>query len=226
MKVSRMTITFAPRAVLFDLDGTLADTAPDLGGALNVMRERRGLPALPIAELRPWASAGARGLLHIGLQAEPEHDNFETLRQEFLDIYEGISSLHSVLFDGTEALLAGLEARRLPWGVVTNKPKRFTPGVLAGLGIGHRAAVAVSGDTTPHAKPHPAPLLFACEQIGIAPEHALYVGDDLRDVQAARAAGMPVVAAGYGYIGQSEVTSWQADAIIERPQDLLMLLAA
>lgn len=220
------SIVFRPRAVLFDLDGTLADTAPDLGGALNVMRERRGLAAMPISVLRAWASAGARGLLHIGLQAEPEHGNFETLRQEFLDIYEGISSRESCLFDGTEELLSGLEARGLTWGVVTNKPKRFTGGVLQGLGIAHRSAVAVSGDTTPHAKPHPAPLLFACEQIGVAPEQALYVGDDLRDIQAARAAGMPVVAAGYGYIGQSEITSWEADAIIDRPQDLLKLLAA
>lgn len=221
-----MSILFKPRAVLFDLDGTLADTAPDLGGALNVMRERRGLAVMPISVLRTWASAGARGLLHIGLQAEPEHDNFETLRQEFLDIYEGISSRESCLFDGTEELLSGLEARGLPWGVVTNKPKRFTGSVLQGLGIAQRSAVAVSGDTTPHAKPHPAPLLFACEQIGIAPDQALYVGDDLRDIQAARAAGMPVVAAGYGYIGQSEIASWEADAIIDQPQDLLKLLAA
>lgn len=221
-----MSIVFRPRAVLFDLDGTLADTAPDLGGALNVMRERRGLAAMPIAELRPWASAGARGLLHVGLQAEPEHHDFETLRQEFLDIYEGISTQHSTLFDGVDELLAGLEARRLAWGVVTNKPKRFTPGVLKGLGLGHRAAVAVSGDTTPHAKPHPAPLLHACEQLGIVPSAAIYVGDDLRDIQAARAAGMPAVAAGYGYIGQSDIEHWHADVIIDRPQDLLKLLAA
>lgn len=220
-----MNTVFSPRAVLFDLDGTLADTAPDLGGALNVMRERRGLPHMPITELRPWASAGARGLLHIGLQAEPEHAGYQALRDEFLDIYEGIASRDTRLFDGIAELLAGLDTRELVWGVVTNKPKRFTAGVLHGLGLGHRAAVAVSGDTTPHPKPHPAPLLFACEQLGIAPGQAVYVGDDLRDIQAARAAGMPVVAAGYGYIGQCEVGSWQADAIIERPQDLLTLLA-
>ncbi len=222
--MSSFALARRPRAVLFDLDGTLADTAPDLGGAVNVMRERRGLTPMSIDALRPWASSGARGLLFAGLSVAPEHDNFEPLRQEFLDIYEGISCRDTVLFEGIDEMLAGLDALGLLWGVVTNKPKRFTGTVLDGLGLGHRAAVAVSGDTTPHAKPHPAPLLHACEHIGVAPADTLYVGDDLRDIQAGHAAGMPAIAAAYGYIGQHALDTWQADAVIARPQDLLTLI--
>ncbi|MFZ5521100.1 MAG: phosphoglycolate phosphatase [Pseudomonadota bacterium] len=214
-----------PRAVLFDLDGTLADTAPDLAGALNALRVQRGLAPLPVEALRPYASAGARGLLGAGLDLRPEHAEYESHRVAFLDLYEQMLDRDSRLFDGIEALLADLERRRVPWGVVTNKSQRFTPRVVAGLGLARRASVVVSGDTTPHAKPHPAPLLHACAQIGVQPTEAIYVGDDLRDVQAARAAGMPVVAAAYGYLGDAgEVTSWQADAVIEAPQALLTLI--
>lgn len=213
-----------PKAVLFDLDGTLADTAPDLAGALNVLRERKGLAPLPVAQLSPYASAGARGLLQAGLQMTPEHPEYEAHRVAFLDVYEQVLDRDSVLFPGIPELLAELEARAIPWGVVTNKSKRFTPRVVAGLGLAERAAVVVSGDTTAHAKPHPAPLLHACESIGVAPAQALYVGDDLRDVQAARACHMPAVAAAYGYLGEAgDVHAWGADAVIAHPAELLTL---
>lgn len=221
-----MAALFArPGAVLFDLDGTLADTAPDLAGALNALRLQRGLAPLPVEALRPYASAGARGLLGAGLDLRPEHAEYEAHRVAFLDLYEQMLDRDSRLFDGIEPLLSALEDRGIPWGVVTNKSQRFTPRVVAGLGLDRRASVVVSGDTTPHAKPHPAPLLHACAQIGVEPAAAIYVGDDLRDVQAARAAGMPAVAAAYGYLGEAgEVASWGADAVIQQPAALLGLI--
>ncbi|MBI5333261.1 MAG: phosphoglycolate phosphatase [Burkholderiales bacterium] len=221
-----MAARFArPGAVLFDLDGTLADTAPDLAGALNALRLQRGLAPLPVEALRPYASAGARGLLGAGLDLRPDHADYEAHRVAFLDLYEQMLDRDSRLFDGIEPLLSALEDRGIPWGVVTNKSQRFTPRVVAGLGLDRRASVVVSGDTTPHAKPHPAPLLHACAQIGVEPAAAIYVGDDLRDVQAARAAGMPAVAAAYGYLGEAgEVASWGADAVIQQPAALLDLI--
>lgn len=216
---------FAVRAVLFDLDGTLADTAPDLGGALNRMRARRGLSAVPIERLRPVASSGARGMLAAGLAVTPDMPGYEAMRDEFLAEYEAALDQDSVLFDGVVDCLAGLRSRGLRWAVVTNKATRFTGRVLAGLGLS--AEVVICGDTTPHAKPHPAPLLEACERLGVSASESIYVGDDLRDMQAARAAGMPGVAAGYGYLGdQAELGAWGADAVIAAPLDLLALLAA
>jgi N-acetyl-D-muramate 6-phosphate phosphatase len=216
---------FAAKAVLFDLDGTLADTAPDLGGAVNVLRARRGLDPLPIDLLRPVASAGARGMLAVGLGKSPTDPDYEALRDEFLAEYEAGLDRASRLFDGVRRLLDELSARRVPWGIVTNKAMRFTAPVVASLSLDD-AAVVIAGDTTPHPKPHPAPLLAACERLGIAPAHAIYVGDDLRDVQAARAAGMPSVAAAYGYLGEDgDVAGWGADALIDAPMDLLALLA-
>ena len=212
------------RAVLFDLDGTLADTAPDLGGAVNRMRMKRGLVPLPIELLRPVASAGARGMLGVGFAMRPDMDGYEPLREEFLAEYEAALDRDTVLFDGVADCLAALDARGLRWGVVTNKATRFTGPVLAGLGL--TADVVICGDTTPHAKPHPAPLLEACQRLGVAAGEAIYVGDDLRDVQAARAAGMPSVAAGYGYLGESpDLAAWGADAVIDTPMALLELLA-
>lgn len=212
------------RAVLFDLDGTLADTAPDLGGAVNRMRMKRGLEPLPIELLRPVASAGARGMLGVGFAMRPDMDGYEPLREEFLAEYEAALDRDTVLFDGVADCLAALDARGLRWGVVTNKATRFTGPVLAGLGL--TADVVICGDTTPHAKPHPAPLLEACQRLGVEASEAIYVGDDLRDVQAARAAGMPSVAAGYGYLGESpDLAAWGADAVIDTPMALLDLLA-
>ena len=215
------------QAVLFDLDGTLADTAPDLAGALNRMRVSRGHPALPLDVLRPVASAGARGMLKVGLDLTPEHPQFESARQEFLDNYAACLDDATCLFDGVDALLHALEARGLRWGVVTNKPERFTAPVIAGLGLGSRCAVSISGDTTAHPKPHPEPLFEACRRLGLAPGQAVYVGDDLRDIQSARAAGMPSVAAAWGYLGDGPaIEAWQADVILQQPSDLTALLLA
>lgn len=213
------------RTVLFDLDGTLADTAPDLAGAVNRMRLRRGLEALHVDLLRPVASAGARGMLSVGLDVTPDSPLFEALREEFLSEYEQALDVDSRLFDEVQALLDALSEGGLSWGVVTNKAMRFTEPVLSALGLHTGAAVVIAGDTTPHPKPHPAPLLEACRRLGVAAHEAIYVGDDLRDVQAARAAGMPAVAAGYGYLGEHpDVHAWQADAVIASPAALLGLL--
>jgi phosphoglycolate phosphatase len=211
-----------PTAMLFDLDGTLADTAGDLGGALNHLRVARGLEPLPLEVLRPYASAGARGLIGVGLDIQPGHPEFETLRLAFLDAYTGCLADTTALFDGMADLLYELSARGLKWGVVTNKPHRFTLPVMDGLGLREDAAVIISGDSTAHAKPHPLPLLTACEEMGVPPASVLYVGDDLRDVQAAKAAGMPSAAVRWGYIGHNgEIESWDADVIVAHPMDLL-----
>ena len=209
------------RAVLFDLDGTLADTAPDLAGAVNRQRTHRGLAPLPLEVLRPHASSGARGLIGAGLGITPAHEIFEALRQEFLDLYETHLVVESTLFEGVEELLQTIEERALAWGIVTNKATRFTVPLVQRIGL-EAAGCLVCGDTTPHAKPHPAPLLEAARRIGVAPEACLYVGDDLRDIQAARAAGMGAIAAAYGYLGTGgPLADWAADAIIDLPLDLL-----
>jgi phosphoglycolate phosphatase len=216
-----------PQAVLFDLDGTLADTAGDLGGALNSLRMQRGLPPLPLAVLRPYASAGARGLIGVGFNIEPGHAEFESLREAFLAAYTRCLADTTVLFEGMTELLGQLERRGMRWGIVTNKPHRFTLPVMDGLGLTSRAAVVISGDSTAHAKPHPLPLLTACERMGVSPAATLYVGDDLRDIQAAQAAGMPSAAAQWGYIGHNgDIHSWGANLIAARPLDLLAHLSS
>lgn len=217
----------APQAVLFDLDGTLADTAGDLGGALNQLRLQRGLPPMPLDTLRDYASSGARGLIGVGLDIHPGHPEYDQLRLNFLAAYEQCLAETTVLFDGVAELLAQLESAGLPWGVVTNKPHRFTIPVMKGLKLDQRAAVIISGDSTAHAKPHPLPLLTACELMGVAPEATLYVGDDLRDIQAAIAAKMPSAAAAWGYLGhEHDINDWGADVITAQPQDLWALLQA
>ena len=214
------------RAVLFDLDGTLADTAPDLSGALNRMRERRGLAPLATEALRPHASSGARGLIGAGFDIAPGHPDYESLREEFLDDYEAHLMRESTLFDGVLELLDALESRGLAWGIVTNKIERFTIPLVGLLGLHARAGCVVSGDTTPHAKPHPAPLLEAARRLAMAPGQCLYVGDDERDMLAARSAGMGAIVAGYGYLGSgTPPRDWGADHIIDSPADLLGLLA-
>ncbi|MEY4765130.1 MAG: phosphoglycolate phosphatase [Pseudomonadota bacterium] len=215
-----------PQAVLFDLDGTLADTAGDLGGALNTLRVARGLSPMPLDALRPYASAGARGLIGVGLDIHPGHPEFEPLRQAFLDAYLACLADTTALFEGMAELLDTLEARGLKWGVVTNKPHRFTVPVMDGLGLMARAGTVISGDTTAHAKPHPLPLLTACQALGVAPERCLYVGDDLRDIQAAQAASMPSAAAAWGYIGHNgDIATWGASVIAPLPLDLLQALS-
>lgn len=205
------------RAVLFDLDGTLADTAPDLVAAVNKVRIDRGMPPGPYETLRLQASHGARGLIGSAFGVAPEDAAFASLRDAFLANYEAALCVRSQLFDGIPALLAALAERGLPWGIVTNKAARLTDPLVKLLGLADGAACVVSGDTTPHSKPHPAPLLYAAERIGIAPARIVYVGDDLRDIQAGKAAGMATVAAAYGYCGDSLAPAqWQADAVVER----------
>jgi 2-phosphoglycolate phosphatase len=206
-------------AVLFDFDGTLADTAADLARPLNRIRAARGLPEMPLESLRPFASAGARGLLEAGLGILPDHPEFKPLREDFLKHYAAEICIDTRLFPGMEALLAEIEARGLRWGIVTNKSTRLTRLLVAALGLEARAACVVCGDTTPHLKPHPASLLHAAKQLALAPQACLYLGDDQRDVQAARAACMRSVAVGWGY-GEN-LQSWQADAMIGHPLELV-----
>jgi N-acetyl-D-muramate 6-phosphate phosphatase len=213
------------RAVLFDLDGTLADTAPDLARALNRVRAANHLAPMHVAITRPYTSSGARGLLKIGFGLGPEDERYEALRLQFLDFYAADICVDTRLFDGMAELLDQLDQDRLPWGVVTNKAERFTFPLLQGLHLDERAACVVGGDTAARAKPHPDPLLHAAAALQLPPSACLYVGDDLRDVQAARAAGMPVIAAKYGYLGDGgSIESWQADAIIDHPREVLDFL--
>ena len=207
------------RAVLLDFDGTLADTAADLARPLNRLRAARGLPELPLETLRPHASAGARGLLEAGLGILHDHPEFKPLREAFLQHYAEEICVDTRLFPGMEELLAAVEARGLRWGIVTNKSTSLTRLLVTALGLEARAACVVCGDTTPHLKPHPASLLHAAKQLALAPQDCVYLGDDLRDVQAARAAGMRSVAVEWGY--GKNLADWQADAIIARPQDLI-----
>jgi N-acetyl-D-muramate 6-phosphate phosphatase len=208
--------------VLFDLDGTLADSAGDLALALNRVRGDHGLPSVPAAGLRGYASSGARGLLYAGMGVTPEHANYATLRDAFLTHYTACLAETTHLFDGIDALLTTIEARGLQWGIVTNKHTRFTAPVVAALRLDKRAAIVVSGDTTSHPKPHPAPLLHAADALQIAPAACVYVGDDLRDVEAGQAAGMPTIVAGYGYMGTGgDPALWPATGWIAQPLELL-----
>jgi len=215
------------RAVLFDLDGTLADTAPDLARALNRVRAANGLAPMPLERTRSYTSSGSRGLLKVGFGLEPGDERYEALKLQFLDFYAAEICIDTRLFDGMAELLDQFDRDSLPWGVVTNKAERFTLPLLQGLRLGERAACVVGGDTTGRLKPHPDPLLHAAAVLRLPPSACLYVGDDLRDVQAARAAGMRVLAAKYGYLGDGgAIESWQADAIIEHPREVLDFLRA
>lgn len=213
-----------PRAVLFDLDGTLADTAPDLANAVNKMRQDRGLPLTPYELLRPMASAGARGLIGVAFGIQPSDAEFETMRTEFLANYEAQIADQTVLFEDVVELLTKIESNNQHWGIVTNKPLRYTDVLLPLIGLAH-AACSISGDTTPHAKPHPEPLFEAARRLQLPPEQCWYVGDDLRDIQAGKAAGMATIAAGWGYCGMSEPTNWDADFIAGSPREIIELLS-
>ncbi len=208
-------------AVLFDLDGTLADTAPDMARTVNAMRVRRGLPPVTIDAIRPHVSKGARGMICAAFEITVEHPDYAGMREEFLEIYAGGLCVDTRLFPGMAELLDRLEADGLAWGVVTNKFERFARPLMEGLGLGARARVIIGGDTCPRPKPFPDPLLFAASTLSVPPQYTLYIGDDERDVQAARAAGMPVIVAGYGYLGDgTPPTHWGADAIVDSPHDI------
>jgi 2-phosphoglycolate phosphatase len=213
------------RAVLFDLDGTLIDSAPDLAGAANELRAAHGLPALPYEHFRPMVGSGARGMVGVAFDVGPQHERFAELRDDFLHRYEQRMMLETRIFEAVVPVLDMLDARRHPWGIVTNKAARFTVPLVRSLGLHTRAATVIAGDTTPHSKPHPAPLLEAARQLGVDPGDCLYVGDDPRDVQAGLAAGMTTVVAAWGYLGAGEpLEAWGARHIIETPAELLNLL--
>lgn len=215
------------RAALFDLDGTLADTAPDLAAAVNKMRYERGLELVPMEQLRPLASAGARGLIGGAFGIGPEHHDFASMREEFLANYEADLCIETTLFPGIAEVLDALDARDVRWGIVTNKVGRLTMPLVAQLGLAARAHCIVSGDTTPHSKPHPAPLLHAAEALALPPEQVVYIGDDLRDVQAGFAAGMVTIAAAYGYCGTDlPPAMWHAQHVVDSPRQLEHLLRA
>lgn len=213
------------QAVLFDLDGTLVDTAPDLAYALNLQRERHGLPFLPEAAIRPYASHGSRGLLEVGFGLLPEHADFEQMRTEYLDLYTQVMTRQPQLFAGMAEALHAIEQRGLRWGIVTNKPRRFTLPMITHMKLNDRAGAVISGDDAPQPKPSPQTLLLACERMQLDPEKVVYVGDAERDVQAGNAAGMTTLVALFGYLADTDKPeAWGADGCIQQPQDLLTYL--
>jgi phosphoglycolate phosphatase len=211
-------------AVLFDLDGTLVDSAPDLAGTVNDMLAARGRPPVPFERLRPHAGSGARGMLGVAFGAAPGHDGYEELREEFHDHYATRMLHRTQVFAAVAELLQTLESHALPWGIVTNKALRFAEPLVQALGLNGRAAL-VGGDSTPHTKPHPAPLLEAARRLGLPPARCVYVGDDRRDIHAGRAAGMGVLAAAWGYLGTEHApVHWGADQVLSHPVELLQWL--
>jgi phosphoglycolate phosphatase len=208
-------------AVLFDLDGTLIDSAPDLAGACNEMRVERGLVPLPYERLLRMVGSGARGMVGASFGLVPDSPGYAELRDEFLARYEARMTRETRVFDEMVPVLAWLDRERVPWGIVTNKATRFAVPLVAALGLAQRAVELVCGDTVAHAKPHPAPLLEAARRLGVAPEGCAYVGDDRRDVDAGRAAGMLTVVAAWGYLGEGDAPeAWGADHLIARPDEL------
>jgi phosphoglycolate phosphatase len=217
---------FSAKCVLFDLDGTLIDTAPDLAHAANEVRAELNLAPLPLAHYRPVASSGARGLLRAALDLTPDDPEFDRHRERFLEHYQSNLSRGSKLFPGMADVLGALESRGLRWGIVTNKARRFTEPLVRDLGLAERCACVIAGDDVPQPKPAPDSIQLACSQLDIAPNEAIYVGDDRRDIVASHAAGMPAVAAGWGYLGDDpDPASWSPDAIAATPTSLLALLA-
>lgn len=211
--------------ILFDLDGTLVDTAHDLAYALNLQRERHGLAALPLDVIRPYASHGSKGLLSVGFNLTPEADSFSAMREEYLALYDQVLTRQPILFDGIAELLAQLDKKGEPWGVVTNKPRRFTQPLMQNIGLLQRAACVVSGDDAPRPKPYPDTLLLACAQAEVSPEACWYVGDAERDIQAGKAAGMQTIVALYGYLDATDKPAeWGADQSINAPLELLELI--
>lgn len=220
-----MPVTQTIQTVLFDLDGTLVDSAPDLAAAADKMRTDRGLPSLPYENYRYLAGAGARGMLQAAFDMKPTDNNYEHMREEFFRNYENTNYKGTHLFDGMLELLQTLEQRQILWGIVTNKMERFTlPFIHAATWAKHTNAI-IAGDTTPHMKPHPLPVLEGAKQTNTPPQNCLYVGDDLRDIQAGNAAGTITVAATWGYLGETnDVTQWKAHHTIYHPMDIITLL--
>lgn len=212
-------------AVLFDLDGTLLDSAPDLGFAANQLRLARGMDALPLSDYRAFVGTGARGMLRIALGVSTDASDFESLKEEFFQSYENCMGLHSKLFDGVAQLIEALDRHALPWGIVTNKSERFTLPIVSEIAQFSSAKAVVCGDTTPFSKPHPEPLYEAVRRIQTQAQSCIYVGDDERDMQASHAAGMHSVAAAYGYLGNvGSVESWNPHFVINSPIELTHVL--
>ena len=215
------------QAVLFDLDGTLIDSAPDLGAAVDKMRTDRGLSSFPLEHYRRMAGAGARGMIGIAFGLTPEHPEFDAMKEEFFVNYENCMTERTRVFDGVVDMIASLVAQGLPWGVVTNKSSRFTDPLTSAMALFSTAGAVVSGNTTPHAKPHPEPLFEAARRLSVDPARCVYVGDDERDIVAGHAAKMKTVAATYGYLGaQGDVEKWQAHAQIQSPSELASLISS
>jgi phosphoglycolate phosphatase len=222
MAVHELRPMSPPAAVLFDLDGTLIDSAPDLASAANAMRAVRGLPAVGYEQLRPMAGSGARGMLLRAFEVTPADPPYAALRDEFHDRYEALMLQSTQAFEGVATVLAALRQHAVPWGIVTNKARRFAGPMVEALAELRGAATLVCGDCTPHTKPHPAPLLEAARRLTLDPARCVYVGDDARDMQAGHAAGMATVAAAWGYLGPgADVQAWNAHHVIDRPSELL-----
>lgn len=211
-------------AVLFDLDGTFADTAPDLGAAVNRMRADRGLAPVPLSETRRVTSLGARGLLGAGFGIGPDHPDYPAMREEFLDLYRRNLCIHSTPFPGMAELVDRLETAGLRWGIVTNKSEQLALPLLQQLGYSKRAGCIIGGDTTAHMKPHPAPLLAGAAAIGVPPSRCAYVGDDERDIIAGRAAGMTTIAVRFGYLNGSKPEDWGADHVVNASLEIYDLV--
>ena len=213
------------QAVLFDLDGTLVDTAPDLGFALNTLLQEEGFAPLSDEKIRPVASNGSAGLLGLGFGITAEDANYKSLQQRFIRLYQDNIARGTVVFPGMFEVLDTIEQSNISWGIVTNKPAFLTDPLVKLLDLNERAGCVVSGDTTAHAKPHPAPMLHACDLMSVAPEHCLYIGDAARDIEAGKNVNMATIAACYGYIDENEdPVSWQADGQIDHPLELLQWL--
>lgn len=211
--------------ILFDLDGTLVDTAPDLGYALNLQRGRHGLAPLAMDIIRPYASHGSKGLLGIGFNLSPDDAQFDAMRMEYLDLYDQVFARSPVLFEGIAALLQHLEKNNIAWGVVTNKPRRFSAPLLKAMGLDNRVTCLVCGDDAALPKPAPDTLFLACEQAKVSPTSCFYVGDAARDIEAGNAAGMRTVVALYGYIDETDQpATWGADFSITHPEQLIPLI--
>lgn len=213
------------QAILFDLDGTLADTAVGLGLALNMQRERHGLAPLAAEIIRPYASHGTPGLLGVGFGLSKEDVSFGEMRAEYLTLYDEVFLQNPQLFEGVAEVLESIELRGLKWGVVTNKPSRFTVPLMQALGLAQRATCIVSGDDCERPKPHPDTLLLASQLADIAPQQCVYVGDAERDIIAGHAAGMSTIVAMYGYLdAQDKPETWGAQSMIATPTALLPLI--
>ena len=214
-----------PSAVLFDLDGTLLDTAPDFIRCLNQLRQHHGLAPLPPEHIRRSVSNGARAMIRVGFGLEPDHPDYLEKHTAFLDLYETGVAVETRLFEGLDTLLQALEQRHIPWGIVTNKPVRFAAPLVEALGLDQRCSVLVCPDHVSQRKPHPEALILACRQLGAPPAQAVYVGDHERDIEAGRNAGMTTIAVRYGYIEAPEtVDLWQADLVVDTVSDLANLL--